>query len=303
MNLSKFQQKITKSAVFAALIVGATHAGAITLSYWEVDNNFSPTTGSVTGSLNAQSGTGAGNYSSVGATPTYVNDVPGAIITAGVGGNVLNDSNTHSLQFVNPGMPTVPTSNAGGKVTITGTTFQLSTFTIEGFIKSDGLADYTSIFSFNRGGGSTWMLDTDGSTGRLRVRADTDGSTGGVNNSNRVSTGADNKSVADGQWHHIALSYDGSRFYAYVDYKLVLFDPTTSAPGWDAPGGLVYTAADLTIGAGGGGRGLNALIDEVRISTTAITTDEMLRALPIPEPTTALLSAVGLLALLRRKRD
>lgn len=106
--------------------------------------------------------------------------------------------------------------------------------------------------------------------------------------------------VAD-QWYHLAAVGDGTNLMFYINGEL-----QGSAP---LAGGLFSPSdangTDWTIGRGfyddAVGDWIEGNIDEVRFSDTALDPSQFLNA-PIPEPTTlALLPAVGLLAMRRRR--
>ena len=65
--------------------------------------------------------------------------------------------------------------------------------------------------------------------------------------------------------------------------------------------GFVHPDALIEVGKGGGAT-YGTFIDEVRYSDGVLDPTQFLRATSIPEPSTALLSLLGGLALLRRRR-
>jgi len=284
--------KITKSLVFAAFFGLTISSHAAALLYWEADGN---TNNSVAGGA-ALNGTASGwNGTAVSGTgaPTYSSSVPGTIITAGVGGAVVNGANTSSFSFVNPALAGgTKTSTVGGIVTTSGTTLQLQSFTAEAFVKTSSAAEYATIFNLSNSIGVSWMLDTNGDASqldKLRLRTDTTLGT----NKNANSGGSMNMAITNDAWHHVAVTYSAGLFSVYLDYNLVItaFDPA----------GDVRYDANSTFNVGGGsGRAFNGLIDEVRFSDTVLSSNDFLRA--IPEPSAALLGALGLLGLLRRRR-
>jgi len=271
-------------------------ASAVTVAYYQLDGTVGATVGTAAGSVPADAGTasGAGVSVSSGTLPAYAAGTPGTIITAGVGGAPVNASNTASLSF-----STTNNTNTGGRVNLpaVGTTiYQPASFTIEAFINTTQTGSFSNLFSYSRadGNGATWMLDTN-SNGTLRARFDTQalgtsGPTAPGFNQNITTTGA----INDGAWHHVAMTYDAAtrQILIYRDYVQVGSAIATNA--------LVYDNSAAGFGAGGGGQGYNGLMDEVRLSNAVLGTNDFLRA--IPEPTTAFLSALGLLGLLRRKR-
>ena len=80
--------------------------------------------------------------------------------------------------------------------------------------------------------------------------------------------------VADGKWHHIAMTYDGTTIRVYVDYV------QKASKAWAGP--IVYGSGDtskLCIGGADKASYGNwpGFIDEVRISNEALTPDKFLR--------------------------
>jgi hypothetical protein len=78
-----------------------------------------------------------------------------------------------------------------------------------------------------------------------------------------------NKIINDGNWHHIAIVYDGSKGYLYVDGVL-------DVSGNYAAGPLEHASTErFTVGMRGGGYYFNGSIDEVRIYNRALSADEI----------------------------
>jgi hypothetical protein len=79
--------------------------------------------------------------------------------------------------------------------------------------------------------------------------------------------------VTDGQWHHIALVWDGSFRYLYVDEVEVAKD-TGALAGMPSDGGLYFGAGKNLDGFPQGGVPANfwlGLIDDVHIYNRAVT--------------------------------
>ncbi|MDA3924975.1 MAG: LamG domain-containing protein [Kiritimatiellae bacterium] len=109
------------------------------------------------------------------------------------------------------------------------------------------------------GGGTSWRIDMD-NTGKPRVRIDSQpiGSGPGTTGFNQSWTSP--VGVEDGQWHHLAFTYqhDTKTVRLYVDYVERRYGNSHS--------NLVYQTDVLRIGQGAGGRSFDGWIDEVRIS-------------------------------------
>ena len=96
--------------------------------------------------------------------------------------------------------------------------------------------------------------------------------------------------INDGAWHHIALTWDGSKVKIYVDYKQDTFSKNNSAREFSVSGTLSYEPdSKIRIGGYTGNssnpgaaseRRFNGLVDEVRISNVALTPDQFLRMQP-----------------------
>jgi hypothetical protein len=288
--------------LLCALLLAPTLAQATVIAYWSFDDGVPDSSaGLLPTSVNspALDGSGQGNGTG-GAAPIFRTQIPGLNITDGLGGPVVNASNSTALEFNNPDMPGNPNSGNGSRVSVTdpggpGSLLKLASFTVEGFVRLDSFVNFSTLFTKNRAdsGGSTWMLDTD-NTNRLRARFDTQdlGTASGTGFNQAFSTSG---VLPDGQWHHVAMTYNSatSAVDLYMDYLRVGGGTITG----NRP--LVYDNSPFRIGSTGGGRGTDGWIDEVRLSDVVLAPGQFLRA--VPEPSTALLLALGL-TFLRRAR-
>ena len=123
-------------------------------------------------------------------------------------------------------------------------------------------------------------METDG---RIAVRFN-----GSVWYSNTTS----NKGTAtinDGRWHHVAITWDGSTVKIYVDYAIDKKASDNSDREYSKSGTIDYTGTATWIGgyasydSSNGGRKFPGLIDEVRVSSGALTPDQFLRLVPTTE--------------------
>ncbi len=107
----------------------------------------------------------------------------------------------------------------------------------------------------------------------------------------------------EGEWHHIAASYDGQFANLYVDGLL-----QGSADGGSAGGSISYTGTpSLTIGVSAGdgsGNHFVGIIDEVKLFNTALSAAEIQAAM-VPEPVglVMVLATLASLALTRFNRS
>ena len=310
--------KKTPQCVVLCSLTLATSLPASTTAYWRLEEG---TNGSDVTAAVDSSGNGFGQ-SSRGGSPKYSDNVPGAYIFDPVSG--LTSPNTLSLDA----------SVANSRIrTVNDAAFNTS-FTAEMFIQLTG--EPASYHSFMRRVGSNthrWQIDFDhgasGPFGRGRARLDTPdgdnsnfvvGPTGGAtisganrlwvdtpeNDGNPASYSGDSDWATQGDgandlpgWHHIAATLNTvtNEWSFYMDYQLMqtrtLVDTDSS--------GFVHPDALIEVGKGGGAT-YGTFIDEVRYSDGVLDPTQFLRATSIPEPSTALLSLLGGLALLRRRR-
>jgi hypothetical protein len=278
-------KKILTTTCAAMLSISAA-AHASTIAYWQFDEGTGTTAGSTVNGLNgtlAASGSG-------GVLPTWTNQTVGGVIQDGVGGPIINASNTTSLFFDNTGgvdgVSGKPNTTVGSIVTVADNPLlQPAAFTAEMWMKVNTIVMFPALINKSKdGSNSTWMMDLTDS-GNLRSRFDT-----AVQGNQTPNSGT---SVANGQWHHVALTYDGTTARLYVDYVL----KTTQI----INGSLAYTSAALNIGNSGGGRAFDGWIDEVRLTDSALTSDQFLRVVAIPEPA-SMAAMLGAMALLARRR-
>ena len=101
--------------------------------------------------------------------------------------------------------------------------------------------------------------------------------------------------LADNQWHHAAMTYNGTTLTYYIDGSLA------------GSGAVSYnqgTTSWLNFGSWdtGGGRPLGGLMDDIQVYDTALTGSEVAAIAAIPEPATlGLISAVSLVGLFIRR--
>lgn len=306
------------SLAFVSLLcwlIWGISAEAATLLYYQftgIDgNNASSVTDSSGNGL-----TGTGLASGTGAVlPKYSDSTPGLIILDGLGGPVLNADNTSSVKFENAGVDSaspVFNTNRGGRITVSSPLLEPSSFTIEMFVRVESNIQFGSLVGKERNDGSTWLLDTSNvgnvaanvepSNSQLRLRVDHqelslgNGSPGFNQN---IGSSSPAGLFGDGEWHHIAVTFNDATntFNFYKDY-VAAGSGTISAAGVQD---LVYNGGLFFLGNLGGGRAFDGWMDEVRFSSSILTTDQFLRAVPEPSRAMLLLFAFAALACYRRK--
>ena len=97
-----------------------------------------------------------------------------------------------------------------------------------------------------------------------------------------------NIKINDGAWHHVAFTYDGAYMRIYVDYSLDKKATDGSDRVYVKTGTIPTYSKDNATWIGGyaredgsGGRKFPGVIDEVRVSSAALTPDQFLRMQPI----------------------
>lgn len=328
---------LTLASAFAA-----SSAEASTLVYYQMEGTSGVSAGGANqvadssgNALNATAATFGG--ANISYTPVYSGVTVGAQIRDGVGGDVINSNNSTSLRYTNPGVATGHyATGTGGQVSLSDTksaTLKVNSFTAEAFVKVNDQIQFTSIMGITRSGGVTWQLDTSPTVSpnnvnteptNMNIRARTDhqkdgavpispatslGNPDGFNqgftpsgSTNIANASITTTGLVDG-WHHVAMTItNGTDVALFVDYIQVATGKLSSSNA-NGTNALNYDDSGIFFIGGGGGRGFDGWIDEVRLSDTILTTDQFLRADIIPEPSHALLLLTGLTAFgLRRRR-
>lgn len=215
----------------------------------------------------------AGNTAGEPLRPEFSSEIPFGVanlIYDGEDGELLR-VNTGSLLFSNNNSSDNK-SKEGCMVVVPGgvVSESLTNFTAEAFIRIRNQIDFAQIVGKKRkaSGGHSWSLAVN-EKGRLRTRFDVQELPGndGFNQSLESSGNVD-----DGEWHHVALTYDDEScmVHLYVDYVEV-GEKVMPYP-------IKLDSGDIVIGAGD--RAFDGWIDEVRISNRVLSTAEFLRARP-----------------------
>ncbi len=302
---------VTSGAAVMAIAMGAQ---ASTIGYWQLQDGAAGATASTIATV-VNSGTlsGVASGQDGGPAPKFSADVPGGIIIDGVGGPIVNASNTASLLFDNTGgtdgSGTLATTT-GGKVTIADpggvdSLLKPRNFTIEGFIKVNATVNWPTVLgkSRNNTANTSWTIDLNGDSSlpidpnsQNNLRARVDSQPGTTNSGTGWNQGFSTPAQLDGgQWHHFAMSYEDAtrNLKLYFDYQEVRSSTTVNP--------IVYDDLLLYFGNLAGGRALDGWLDEIRLTGSVLNSDQFLRVAVIPEPASlAMIAGVALVALRRR---
>jgi hypothetical protein len=246
------------ASVMATLAFTAVSSEAAMVGHWQFDN--SADVGQATVSSNLET-VGNAAYSASGV-------VGGALALDGAGAYLRVDvSDTLAT-----GMPIGDSS-----------------FTLAAFIKTSTAANDGIIGWGNYGTGS-------------QVNAfRTDGGSGGSLNTYSWGGGVDYIAAApnifNGEWHHVAATYDSA-----TSTKHLYYDGAEIGPGKVLSGDLAVGAANFRIGTTNFAEYLTGLLDDVRVYDTVLSEAEIGDLAAAPEPATMSLLALGGLAILRRRR-
>ncbi|MDA3924266.1 MAG: LamG domain-containing protein [Kiritimatiellae bacterium] len=244
-----------------------------TLGYWDLDSDITGVAAStITSRVNAAYMTGVASRSGTGSIqPAYISD------RADDGMYRIKDGSSGAFIHQNRSALQLDgiAKNVGAKVTVPWPLLipPPTNLTVEAFVKADNPANWGGIFRKERDGGPTWALSvTTNSTGIFLLgRLDTNisGSDTGFNQTLPATGG----NLADGKWHHVALTYAHAtrRATIYVDYESV-GTRTTSGP-------LVYNSYDFVVGTSGSYY-FDGGIDEIRLTGRVLSPDAFLHAAP-----------------------
>lgn len=285
------------------------------IGYWQFDDQTPGTPATTLADSSGNNLMGVGQGVGSGSAPVHSSVVVAPAIRDGINGPYVNSNNTSSLRFINTGGVD---SAEGSRVQVSdpgGPLLKPQNFTVEGFFLFDNMVNFPTLVGKSRqeAGGASWVVDLH-NTARLRVRSDhqVPGTGGGGVPGFNQGFGPGGPAVNDGQWHHFAVTFEAGdtdlqqagRFTLFMDYNQVATGLLNNAQNPDDVFNsfLVYDNNPLFIGSGAGGRAFDGWLDEIRLSGEVLTPDQFLRA--VPEPTRAILLAVGLTWLVggRRRR-
>ncbi len=253
-----------------AILLSTTATCTAQAGFWRFENGKAGETAVVvTAESDSEVLVGTAGVSGKGAPPVYDAEVPYKALWDGRTCAPAAFANRGSLRFHAP-EDAAGAAPAGGEVIVSAKdpVIKPASFTLEAFIKiGSHVPRHALIASKRRNGqsGASWSLSLSPS-GSLSVRFDTEQGDGPdrVGQFNQCFGGA--VVPADGAWHHVALTYEGETRAAalYLDYRRC-GGGTVAAP-------LVYDESDCILG-----RGLDAWLDEVRLTPEALHYEQFLR--------------------------
>jgi len=283
----------------AATVMTAATLPAGTVAWWHFDERAPGTTATSGVVVDSVSGTTATAYSINASTPNetgsyrpvFARAFPGLVVYDPVSGTT--NANRSAMKFRIARGGTSPDSNSGrayygGALKVEGGDTRYanctSAITIEAFVCTTGgvyntfapIVGCVNDGDFTNEPWAIYMLDD----GTVAVRHN---AMAYYQNDNKGKT-----AINDGLWHHVAITWDGSQLKVYVDYKLDKKKDSGSDRVYTRTGTLSYTAGKCATWIGGytnysstsGGRKFPGIIDEVRVSSVALTSDKFLRLVP-----------------------
>ena len=290
----------------AATVMTAATLHADTVAWWHFDEQAPGTTansGVVTESI---SGTTATSYwidsNSVKQTsspyrPGFGPALPDLAVYDPVSGTT--NANRSAMKFVTARGGSNPSGNSGrayygGTLKVDKDTLYpncTGSVTIEAFVCTTGgvyntFAPIIGCLASGNWTGEKWAIYMEnGGTIAIRFNGSVWYSGNGTpSGTSGINTGT--AKINDGRWHHIALTWDGSTIKVYVDYVLDKKASDKSDRAYAKGGTIDYGGTATWIGgygtydANNGGRKFPGLIDEIRVSSGALTPDQFLRLVP-----------------------
>ncbi len=193
----------------------------------------------------------------------FSEDVPGKVIISG--NTVVNPRNKASLKIIGSGRKFNVLTVAGNKL------LDLDEFTFEAFVKIKKFPQWGRLFYKQRNKDRfSWILSLKNKTGLLRARIDSNPENAKQLTGFNQGLGTKFK-TDDGKWHHIAVTYDRltQEFKIFADYQLQA-KCKTALP-------IIYDEKQPLVILGAYSGYLNAWVDEIRFSDTALQPDNFLK--------------------------
>jgi len=259
-----FGAAITFILSLAAL---SNSADADVIGYWRFEGGIDGSTAAGADTILDSAST---NHGTPFGDPVFTSDVPTSSIP------LTGDTNSLSLDF-----------DGTGDTVLIGTDAALNSaapFTVEFWMNSSDASSGQKLLvdkSHGFGDSTGWFFQT-GGIGQIGF---------GFGNGGAFPGTGSTTNFFDGNWHHIAGTYDGSTIELFVD---------GISQGTEMAGTYVSNTRDIRIGsARNNGRFFNGQIDEVRISDSVLSPSQFLS---VPEPSSASIVAFATIGLFSRRR-
>jgi hypothetical protein len=258
--------------ILAGLSMTAT---ADVVGLWQMEGTSGESVGTVLNSINT------GVLAAQGYVTVYSNQVVGASVY-----DPISDST-----YANTSSVTLNGANSRVVVSDDGS-LDVANFTVEAFVKlSPGDSVGRTLIQHYKGGAEPlgWSMSI-APDGNFRVRFDNT-----TKQNQGLNTGV---AIDDDEWHHIALSFDGTtqQIVCYVDYESSFSNTLTGSSAE-----VSAVNANLLIGAFQNYSGTTNLIDEVRYSNEVLTSDQFLQTVPEPASIGLFLFGCGGMLIWRRR--
>ena len=207
-----------------------------------------------------------------GTAPGFSSDVYAKNLWDGTTFAEVTPDNAASLRFT-CGDVSGAGSPVGGQVAVPGkeALTHPESFTVEVFVKVARLTPRHALIASKRRNGQTgasWSLSVT-PAGTLGVRFDTQPGADGKSGEGFNQCFGTTAVLNDGEWHHVALTYD------QISQAATLYADYVKCGGGVTKGPLVYDEGDLILG-----RGLDGWLDEVRLTPVALHPEQFLRPTP-----------------------
>lgn len=276
----KIKSHVLTVATFAALSVGAhaasTFADAHLVYYWDFDNATSPATQT---SYVSPTGTGTGAVTPQGTLA----DVVGA-------GLVGASATDRAVGYAD-----------NGDFYLSTTGLDYSNLSLSIHVKSANPGSFNDFLSIGTNDANQFYLEsTTDSPNNGGLSLYHNGTPGGAAPAPGLDSAA---GLANDVWHQIGLTSNGSLLKLYVDGASV------ASAAYTGTGAINLFQAAARLGAGGSARRITSALDDLSLWNVALDDSQMsflnsnVATTLVPEPSAALLGALGALALLRRRRN
>jgi hypothetical protein len=256
---------------FTVFWVLASQVMADVINYWRFEEGSGTSTADETG---LAPGTLMENPPGMSLLPVWSSSVPSSTVPQ------TGQANNSSLQFFSGG-------NVG--FSPTGDMDYGTDFTVEMYVRFDDLPTVDEPYSFFRftdssTGSDLWfLLGNQGGGDQFRISA---------SDANFLTP---TLSLSTDQWYHFATVRSNDEYNVYLDGASIATSPSGS------PGEFFSFTAAGTYTVGSNLEPFSGYLDEIRISNVALSPDQFLNG--VPEPTTFLLTLLGLFVFSLRRRN